>query len=472
MNLSNLLENQHSIFNEVRKFTQIRNYEVYVVGGFVRDLLLKEQSKDIDLVVVGSGIEFAKDLASHLNINKVNYFKNFGTANFIFNDLEIEIVGARKENYERGSRKPIVEEGTLYDDLSRRDFTINAMAISLNHNSFGNLIDNFNGLYDLKNGIIQTPLNPEITFSDDPLRQLRAIRFSTKFNFNIDSNTYFSIKKYANRLNIVSNERIIQELNKILLFKNPQEGLYKLQDTGLLKIFLSELSDLDDVKKINDKSHKNNFLHTITVVNQTRQLTDSLPVLWAALLHDIGKFKTREFKNGGWTFHNHEEVGAKMATTIMQRLKLPIQEWGNKIITIIRYHGKVKELALDETSNIKISDSAIRRLMYEVGEHLDDLLLFAKCDITTKNKEKREKYLNQYAHLEKRIIEIDEKDKIRNFVMPITGEEIMKTFNLTPSKPVGLIKDAIKNAILDGIIKNDQEEARNYMFECAKNILV
>lgn len=447
-------------------------WTVYVVGGYVRDFFLQEESKDIDLVVIGSGLEFAKEFASYLNIDKVNYFENFGTANFIYESTEIEIVGARKESYDRKSRKPIVENGTLFDDLSRRDIRFNAMAISLNPDSFGQLIDPYKGIQDLNKGIISTPLNPDITFGDDPLRILRCIRFFTRFGFEIEKYTYEAIVNNVNRLDIISKERIVQEMNKILLSKKPSIGLKMLHETGLLKKFLPELSLLDDVKEIEGKRHKNNFYHTIEVVDQTRKLTNNIIILWAALIHDIGKYKAREFKEGKWTFHGHEEIGARMVAPIMNKLKLPIQEWGNKITTIVRYHGKLKELATDETSDVKISDSAIRRLIFDTEEHLDDLILFVKCDITTRNEEKRKKYLKLYALLEKRIKEVDEKDKIRNFKLPISGDEIMTTFNLTPSKPVGQIKEAIKNAILDGVISNDETEARAFMFKISKQYLL
>lgn len=467
---------KHPFFSKVNEFLQTeKRWQVFVVGGYVRDFILQQENKDIDLVVVGvnhtnSGIEFAKELANFLNVKTVNYFENFGTASFIFDGIEIETVGARKESYERGSRKPIVEDGSLLDDLSRRDFTFNAMAISLNNDNFGELIDMFKGLKDLNDGIVKTPLSANITFSDDPLRMLRAIRFSTRFGFDIEDNTYTAIKENADRLKIISQERIVQELNKILLSKNPSIGIQKLHQTKLLQKFLPELSDLDRVDEINKIRHKNNFLHTAQVVQQTREVSSDIVVLWAALLHDIGKHKTKRFDKG-WTFHNHEEVGAKMLQSIMTRLKLPVNEWMPKIFSIVRYHGKVKELAMDETSDVQISDSAIRRLVVETGEHLEDLLKFAKCDMTTKSEEKRNRYLKNYALLEQRIAEVAEKDNLRNFKTPITGEEIMSTFNLQPSKPVGQIKDAIKDAILDGIIPNEIEAARKYMFSISNNFI-
>lgn len=448
---------------------EIRN--VHVVGGYVRDFLLQEKSKDIDLVVVGSGLKFAKELANFLKVENVNYFENFGTANFIYEGTEIEIVGARKESYERGSRKPIVEDGTLDDDISRRDFTINAMAISLGAHNFGEFVDKFNGINDLNQGLIRTPLNPDITFSDDPLRMLRAIRFACRFGFKIVDQTYQAIKTNASRLSIISQERIVQEMNKILLSKTPSVGLIKLQDTGLLKLFLPELSALDVVEVRDGMGHKNNFFHTVQVVDQTRAMTDDIVTLWAAVLHDLGKARTKKFSEYGWTFHDHENVGAKMAVNIMTRLKLPIQDWAAKIDVIVRYHGQIKALALDENADVQISDAAIRRLVVITDLYLDDLLLFSKCDITTKSAEKRQRYLDNYERLEKRIHEVAQKDHLRNFTVPVSGDEIMQTFNLKPSKPVGQIKEAIKNAILDGVIPNQHDAAREYMFKVAKEYL-
>jgi poly(A) polymerase len=475
MHFESLLKDQ-LFFSKVRDFLQVeKRWNVYVVGGFVRDLILQEENKDIDLVVTGvdrinDGIGFAQELAKFLNVKSVTVFENFGTANFVYNDTEIEIVGARKESYERGSRKPIVEDGTLLDDLSRRDFTFNAMAISLNVDNFGELIDIFRGLRDLNDGVIKTPLSADITFSDDPLRMLRAIRFSARFGFEIEQYTYDSIKNNAERLKIISNERIVQEVNKILLSKNPSLGIQKLHQVKLLNKFLPELAALDIVEERNKVLHKNNFLHTAQVVQQTRAVSSDIIVLWAALLHDIGKHRTKRFDTG-WTFHNHEEVGAKMLQGILTRLKMPVNEWMPKIFCIVKYHGKVKELALDEKSDTQISDSAIRRLVVETGEHLEDLLKFAKCDTTTKHEEKRNRYLSNYARLEIRIAEVAEKDNLRNFKNPITGEEIMETFNLKPSKAVGQIKDAVKDAIMDGIIPNEVESARQYMLKIASNFV-
>lgn len=469
MHFERILKEQ-DFFKKVYEFLQTeKRWKVYVVGGFVRDLLLQEENKDIDLVVVGvnnanSGIDFAKELAKFLKVNSVNYFENFGTANFLFDGTEIEVVGARKESYERGSRKPIVEDGSLYDDLSRRDFTFNAMAISLNVENFGTLIDEFSGIADLNNGIVRTPLNPDITFSDDPLRMLRAIRFATRFDFKIEDNTYKALSRNVDRLNIISSERIVIELNKILLSKKPSIGLSKLQDTGLLKKFLPELSNLD----ITETGHKNNFLHTIQVVDQTREVSSDIVVLWAAMLHDIGKAKTRHKGEFGWSFHDHENVGAKMLPAIFQRLKLPINEWSPKITLITKLHGRLKVLT---DPNVAVTDAACRRIAFEAGEFLDDLLLFVKCDITTKSEEKKKRFWKDYDALKLRILEIAEKDSLRNFQPPITGEEIMATFDLKPSKAVGQIKDSIREAILDGIIQNDVEEARKYMFSIAKQFI-
>lgn len=467
---------------ETRLFALIRNflklhpeYKAYVVGGYVRDMLLQQKNKDIDIVVVSPqkgadkiGIVFAKKLATFLGVDSVSYFENFGTAAFKFfdipEDIEVEIVGARKESYDRGSRKPLVEDGTLDDDLSRRDFTFNAMAVSLNPEDFGTLIDKFNGMRDLQDGIIRTPLDPNITFSDDPLRMLRAIRFASRFQCQIEGHTYKAIKDNVDRLDIISPERIVQEMNKILLSKKPSYGLSKLQDTGLLKKFLPELSALD----LDAKGHKNNFIHTIQVVDQTREVTNDIVVMWAALLHDIGKARTRKQTEHGWSFHDHENVGAKMVMSIFQRLKLPINEWSPKVVAITKLHGRLKVLT---DANISTTEAACRRIAFEAGEFLDDLLLFVKCDITTKFEEKRIRFHKAYDLLQKRILEIAEKDNMRNFTVPITGEEIMSHYNLPPSKPVGQIKEDIKNAILDGVIPNDVEAAREYMYKIADKYL-
>lgn len=468
----NKVLSQTPVFERIKDFlTTNPSYKAYVVGGFVRDMLLSEKSKDIDIVVVSDkrqteklGITFAKQLASFLNIDKVAYFENFGTANFIYDGTEIEIVGARKESYERGSRKPIVEDGTMEDDLKRRDFTINAMAVSLCPTDYGTLIDMFQGLKDLNDGLIQTPLDPDITFSDDPLRMMRAIRFASRFQSKIDVVTYDAIKKNVNRLDIISNERIIDEVNKILLTKKPSFGFLKLQDTGLLRKFLPELAALDE----DVKGHKNNFLHTLQVVDQVRELTSDIVVLWAALLHDIGKAVTKKYGEHGWTFHDHEGVGAKMVEKILTRLKMPLNEWGPKIVLITKLHGRLKVLT-DE--NITVTDAACRRIAFEAGEFLEDLLLFVKCDITTGNLAKKRRYQDNYDLLQQRILKIAEQDNIRNFKVPIDGNEIMETFNLKPCKTISLIKEDIKNAILDGKIPNDVEVARAYMMEIAPQYL-
>lgn len=465
---------QTPVFEKIKDFlSKNPKYRAYVVGGFVRDLLLAEQSKDIDIVVVSDtktveklGTVFTEELTKFLNISNVVYFKNYGTANFHYDNIEIEIVGARRESYDRGSRKPIVEDGTLADDLKRRDFTFNAMAISLNPDDFGTLIDHFQGVKDLNNGIVQTPLDPDITFSDDPLRMLRAIRFASRFQSQIDIITYDAIKKNVNRLDIISPERIIEEVNKILLSKKPSHGFSKLQDTGLLKKFLPEVSALDE----NVKGHKNNFLHTIQVVDQVREVTDNIIILWSALLHDIGKAVTKRYGDNGWTFHDHEGVGSKMIDPILQRLKMPFHEWGPEIKSITKLHGRLKALT-DE--NVGVTDSACRRIAFESGPFLDDLLLFVKCDITTSNLTKKKKYQDNYDLLQQRIVQIAEIDNIRNFKVPIDGNEIMKTFNIKQSdgakelKKISFIKEDIKNAILDGQIPNEIEAARKFMMSIA-----
>lgn len=434
----------------------------YAVGGVVRDMLLKRESKDIDIVVVGSGIELAEAVAHKLAPKlKVNVYKNFGTAQFTWHEELVEFVGARKESYDHDSRKPHVEDGTLDDDLSRRDFTVNALAVALNGPDKGCVIDRFNGRDDLGSKLIRTPLDPDITFSDDPLRMLRAVRFASQLRFQIVPETYDAIVRNAYRLEIISKERISDEMNKILLSPQPSVGIKLLEETGLLKLFLPQLVDLKGVEKRGEHGHKDNFLHTLEVVDKVAMVSGNLWLLWAALLHDIAKPRTKRYDpKVGWTFHGHEFIGAKMVPEIFKAMKLPCNEKMKYVQKLVGLHLRPQTL-VDEN----ITDSAVRRLLFEAGDDVDDLMLLCEADITSKNRVKVQKYLDNFAIVRQKFIEIEEKDKIRNWRPPIDGELIMKTFDLRPSKDVGIIKDAVCNAILDGLIGNNYEEAYQKMLE-------
>jgi tRNA nucleotidyltransferase/poly(A) polymerase len=436
------------------------NVQAYTVGGFVRDLILDRPCKDIDFVCVGSGIELAKKAAEVLEVSdKVTTFKNFGTAQVLYKDLELEFVGARKESYDRGSRKPVVEDGTLEDDQNRRDFTINAMAIGLNSKNFGAFVDPFNGLQDIDRKTLRTPLDPAITFEDDPLRMMRAIRFAAQLNYDIDPDTFDQIIEKAHRLEIVSVERIVVEFNKILLSDQPSYGIKLLDVSGLLQHILPELLELKGAEIKDGVQHKNNFYHTLQVVDNIAPNTNNLWLRWATLLHDIAKPRVKRFsKKHGWTFHGHEERGGKMVPGIFRRLKLPLNESMQYVKKLVRLHQRPIALAQEG-----ITDSAIRRIMFEAGEDIDDLLTLCRADITSKNKNKVKRYLKNYDQLEKRIAEIEESDKLRNWQPVVTGEMIMKTFNLEPSPLVGKLKQEIREAILDGQIKNELPEARNFL---------
>lgn len=453
MNLSSSLD--LPAFRTVGAVADALSVDAYVVGGFVRDILLERPSKDADFVCVGSGIELAQAVAKELGPRvKVSVFKNFGTAQIVLGDQELEFVGARKESYRSDSRKPLVEDGTLEDDLRRRDFTINAMAIGLNKHNFGELVDVFDGTGDLRRKIIRTPLDPVVTFSDDPLRMMRAVRFATQLNFDIEPDTFAALTSQAERLKIVSAERIIDELNKIILSPVPSYGFKLLFHSGLLKQFFPEMVALHGVEYVGNQAHKDNFFHTLQVLDNVAKVSDDLWLRWAAIMHDIAKPATKKFdKKHGWTFHGHEDKGARMTPAIFRRLKLPMDERMQFVQKLVRLHLRPIPLVK------QVTDSAVRRLLFEAGDDIDALMKLCRADITSKNNEKVTRFLKNFDIVEQKMAEVEQKDHLRNFQPPVTGDEIMRLYNIPPSRVIGEIKERIKEAILEGEIRNDREEA-------------
>ncbi len=466
MNYKQHLENK--IFKIISQAAQELNLECYVIGGFVRDILLdRNHKKDIDIVAVGSGIELALKVSELLsNKPKVQIFKNYGTAMLRYKEMDIEFVGARKESYTHNSRNPLVENGTLKDDQERRDFSINAMAFSLNSDNFGDLVDPFNGVTDLEKKLLKTPLDPDITYSDDPLRMMRAIRFATQLNFEIESESLSSIAKNKDRINIISGERIVDELHKILASEKPSIGFLHLYQTGLLDLILPELSALNNVEEVEGHTHKNNFYHTLEVVDNICPNTEDVWLRWAALLHDIGKAPTKRFnKKQGWTFHGHEFLGGKMVKKIFERLHMPLNQKMKFVQKMVMMSSRPIVIAEDI-----VTDSAVRRLVFDAGEDVDSLMTLCKADITTKNPKKFQKYHKNFDIVKQKIVEVEEKDRVRVFQPPISGEEIMELFGLKPGREIGVLKEAVKEAILEGEIPNEYEPAKEFVLKRAEKM--
>lgn len=457
---------KHPVFKVVSQIISEKGLEAYVIGGFVRDLLLERPSKDIDIVVVGNGMDLAQAAGEKLRVKKVNLFKNFGTAQFNYKDLDVEFVGARKESYQRDSRKPIVEDGTLSDDQKRRDFTINALALDLRAETFGNLIDPFNGLDDLEKGILRTPLDPDTTYSDDPLRMMRAVRFAAQLNFQIEIKSLQSILENSSRLEIISKERIMDELNKIILAETPSRGFELLNSTKLLHQFFPEMIALHGIETRDGKSHKDNFYHTLEVLDNVAKNSDNLWLRWAAILHDIAKPPTKKFDPQiGWTFHGHEELGARMVPKIFARLRLPLDLKMKYVQKLVRLH--LRPISLVKSN---VTDSAVRRLLFEAGDDIEDLMTLCNADITSKNEFKVKKYKKNFELVIEKLKAVEEKDHVRNFQPPVSGELIMKTFDLRPCEEIGIIKSRIKEAILEGEIPNDFETAKKLMFAIGEEL--
>ena len=455
------------IFELISQTADELGLECYVVGGYVRDLFLKRPSKDIDVVVVGSGIKIAEAFGKKLGRGAhVSVFKTFGTAQVKYHDTEVEFVGARKESYTHDSRKPIVENGTLEDDQNRRDFTINAMAVCMNKDRFGELVDPFDGLKDLEDRIIRTPLDPDITFSDDPLRMMRCIRFATQLNFYIEDETFDALERNKERINIISKERIADELNKILLSPIPSKGFVDLDRCGLLPLIFPELAALQGVEIKNGRAHKDNFYHTLEVLDNISRLTDNLWLRWAALLHDIGKPRTKRWEpRVGWTFHNHNYIGGKMISDIFRKMKLPMNEKMKYVEKLVELHMRPIVIADDI-----VTDSAVRRLLFEAGDDIDDLMTLCEADITSKNEVRKQRFLDNFKLVRQKLKDLEEKDRIRNFQPPVDGAEIMHVFDLQPCREIGSLKSSIKDAILDGVIPNEHDAAFEYMLKKAKDM--
>lgn len=455
------------IFHKISEAADSLQLECYVVGGYVRDLFLERPSNDIDVVVVGSGIQVASELKKMLGKKAhLSVFRNFGTAQVKYKDTEVEFVGARKESYQHDSRKPIVEDGTLEDDQNRRDFTINALAVCLNKDRFGELVDPFDGVYDMEDGIIATPLDPDVTFSDDPLRMMRCVRFATQLNFQIEPETYEALSRNADRLKIISGERIADEMNKIMLSKHPSSGFYYLKDTGLLELIMPELCAMDKVETRNGRAHKNNYDHTMEVLENVCKHSDNLWLRWAALLHDIGKPKSKRWDNQiGWTFHNHNNIGAKMIPSMFRRMKLPMDAKMKYVQKLVELHMRPIVIADEE-----VTDSAVRRLMNDAGDDIDDLMTLCEADITSKNMQRKQKFLDNFRIVREKLKDLQERDYKRLLQPCIDGNEIMEIFHLKPSREVGTLKQTLKDAVLDNKVANEREPLMQLLMEKAKQM--